>query len=326
VLILRKRFMKYQLALIAAFTLAAATEDIALADGAVALPSRLEGGAVTSPPTDNASLMVEEWMSVTGVLPANGALPASRLAGVENRLFAHYSMDPASIQCRTGMITDIELEPGERVENFSMTDGEKWSVSAAWSGPSENMTTHVLLRTNFPGLKSSLNIFTDRRNYSINLSSSLSGLHIQHVAFKYFTGLENPEPYEKSIPRGKYRDLLEKYGLVEKLDSERNDPALDPIDAVNLDFGYSIMETSADGEKKAAWKPTSVYEAGGKTYFVMPQIKEGPPARPSLKVMRNGVWVNVPYKILENGLFIMEGTFDEAMMKLGGREITITRR
>jgi type IV secretion system protein VirB9 len=329
VLILRNGFMKHRSALIAAFAFAAATAGIALAEGTVALPSRLDGAAVMVPPSDDTSLMVEEWMSATGALPTYGAPSVSPHAGGVSRVFVYRDMSPAPIQCRVGMITDIELEPGERVENFAMTDGPKWSVSAAWSGSSENMTTHVLLRTNFPGLKSSLTVFTDRRNYSMDLSSSLGGVHMGRVAFKYLTELEDPEPYEKSIPKGKYRDLLEKYGLVEKLDAGRDDATPDPVDAVKLDFGYSIKETSADEGKKggrAAWKPTSVYEAGGRTYFVMPKTKDGTPARPSLQVMRNGSWMNTRYKILENGLLVMEGTFDEAMMKLGGREITITRR
>jgi type IV secretion system protein VirB9 len=304
----------------------------ALAGEAVALPSRFEDGggiSATQPPQDDASKMVEEWMSATGALLAEGARPVrSYIPGGVKREFV-YGVTPAEIQCKAGMITDIELEPGERVKNFSVTDGRKWSVSAAWSGFLDDITTHVLIRTNFPGIKSTLTIFTDRRNYSIYLSSSLDGLHMPRVGFRYLAVPEEPVPYEKSIPPGRYRDLLERYSLVKKSDAvERNDAALGAVDAAKLNFSYSIKEkeTGEKGKKPVVWKPTSVYDAGGKTYFIMPKPKDGIPAHPRLQVMRNGAWLNAPYEIMEDGLFVMEGTFDEAIMKFGGREIIIKRQ
>jgi type IV secretory pathway VirB9-like protein len=322
--------MKYRAALIVIFAFASvAAARGALAGEAVALPSRFEGtGGVSAetPPADDVSKMVEEWMSATGALGAGGVRPVrSYIPGGVKREFV-YGVTPAEIQCKAGMITDIELEPGERVENFSVTDGRKWSVSAAWSGFLEDITTHVLVRTNFPGLKSTLTILTDRRNYSIYLSSSLDGLHMPRVGFRHLAAPKEPLPYEKSIPPGKYRDLLETYGLVEKSDAERDDAALNSVDAAKLNFSYSITATSDNKKNSIVWKPMSVYDAGGKTYFVMPKTKDGAPARPRLHVKRNGAWLNTPYKILENGLFVMEGVFDEAMMRLGGRGIIIKRR
>jgi hypothetical protein len=318
---------KYRWALIAVFAFAAAA-DRAVADEAIALPSRFgDAGGVSAaaPPADDAAEMVEEWMSATGALPVDGERSVrSYIPGGVKREFV-YGVTPAAVQCKVGMITDIELEPGERVENFSMTDGRKWSVSAAWSGLHEDMTTHVLVRTNFPGIKSLLNIFTDRRNYSVYLSSSLDGLHMSRVGFRYLAELEDPVPYEKSIPPGKYRNLLERYSLVGKSGGEPRDAESVPVDAIKLNFNYSV-KAAANGKKPAAWKPTSVYDAGGNTYFVMPKTKDGAPMRPSLQVIRNGARMYAPYKILENGLLMLEGTFDEVIMRLGGSEIVIARQ
>jgi P-type conjugative transfer protein TrbG len=322
---MRNTFAELQSVLTLALALSAATAGAASAGDAVALPSRFGGTAAVSEARDDTSKMVEEWMAATGALPGGAPdAPLPYMTGAEKKIFP-YSAAAAVIQCVAGMITDIELEPGERVLNFSMTEGKKWSVSAAWSGAPENMTTHVLLRTNFPGLETGLIIFTDRRNYSLKLRSSLDGPHTARAGFRYPVVPQEPVPYEKTIPPGRYRDLLKKYGLVEESGAERGTGKASLTDGAGLDFRYSIKVTSPGGGH-APWKPTSVYGADGRTFFVMPQGKDGARPVPSLRVANGGEWINVPYKIQENGIYVADRVFDEAVMRLGGQEVTITRR
>jgi type IV secretion system protein VirB9 len=291
----------------------------ASSEEAVLLPSRLEekDGAA---PIDDESKMVEEWLLATGAAPVGEGVSVSPYMVNRTRRDFLFGVVRPAIVCRTGMITDIELEPGERVENFSISDGPRWSISAAWNGDPNNLVTHILLRPFFPGLKASLSIYTDRRTYSIDLSSSLDGLHMAYVGFKYTSdALSGEEP----ISPGRYRDLLVKYGIIEGgEDGKIAEPKR--VDGTDLDFGYSIKPL-ASRRGKISWAPKSVYDAGGWTYFVMPDTAKNGVGEFALFVMKRGELVPMPLKMAKNGLLATDIVFDEALLKLGAEEVSIVR-
>jgi type IV secretion system protein VirB9 len=306
--------MKFSLCLFTVLFLAAFTVCCAppvCAEDAVALPSRFEGSAPPpETPRGDAELMVEEWIAATG-----NATPY--MANRTKNLF-QFGVTTPVILCKAGGITDIELEPNERVTNFAVSDENKWSVSAAWSGTPDELVTHVLLRTFFPGVKSNIVIHTDRRTYSIDLSSSLDGPHMTYVGFKY------PEPLksaEETIPQGKYRDLLARYGLIDG-EAETAPPPKQLVDGADLDFGYSIEP--AGEKKKLPWTPRSVYAAAGRTYFVMPEMKEQE-GRPSIFIITPRGRIITPYKIVKDGLYAVDRLFDEAVLTFGGDEIYVRK-
>jgi type IV secretion system protein VirB9 len=289
------------------------------ADDAVVLPSRF-GNAAPAPPPDDTAAMVEEWMAATGNIPsAADAPPRPYMVNRTKKLFVFGAVTPPAVICRAGGITDIELEPGERVTNFSISDESKWSVSAAWSGSMDEIVTHVLLRTFFPGVKSDLVIHTDRRVYSIGLTSSLDGLHMSYVGFKY---PEAEERAEEQIPPGRYRDLLARYGLVDD-GPEAAAPPKRLVDGADVNFRYAIKPLGS--KKKIPWAPTSVYDAEERTYFVMPDTKETRDGLLSLFIVTNGKKIPAPYKIVKDGLYSVDRLFDEAVIKFAGDEVSVER-
>jgi type IV secretion system protein VirB9 len=270
---------------------------------------------------DDASKMVEEWLRATGAAPVeDGSSPSRPYMINRARRDFQFGVTRPEILCRTGMITDIELEPGERVENFSISDGREWSVSAAWNGDLGNLVTHILLRPFFPGLKTNLAISTDRRTYSMDLSSSLDGLHMAYVGFKY---PETVKHEAEPIPPGRYRDLLARYGIIDDGGSEKTAESK-RVDAADLNFSYSIKPLGG-GHKKITWTPKSVYDSDGRTFFVMPGDAKKAMGQPSLFVIRNGERIPTPLKASKNGLLMTETVFDEASLKLGGDEVSIIR-
>lgn len=290
----------------------------ARAEDAVTLPSRFEDASPPpDAPRDDAALMVEEWMSATGNAPlvSNEPAPPYMLSRTK-KLFIFGAAAPV-ILCKAGGITDIELEPDERVTNFAISDENKWSISAAWSGGMDALVTHVLLRTFFPGVKSSLVIHTDRRTYSIDLSSSLDGLHMSYVGFTYPAA----KPAEEPMRPGRYRDLLARYGLVDG-EVEAAAPRKRLVDGAAVDFGYSVKP--ADEKKKMPWAPRSVYSAAGRTYFVMPEMKE-PNAVLSVFVITPGGRIMTPYEIVKDGLYAVDRLFDEAVLKYRDDEIYVRK-
>ncbi|MDR1508985.1 MAG: TrbG/VirB9 family P-type conjugative transfer protein [Synergistaceae bacterium] len=301
---------------LSAFPRAASSEE------AVPLPSRLEGrsGAV---PANDESKMVEEWFRATGVAPGENSSPSPRpyMMNRARRDFLFGAARP-TILCRTGMITDIELEPGEQVKNFSISDGQRWSISAAWNGDAVNLVTHILLRPFFPGLKTSLTIYTDRRTYSLDLLSSLDGLHMAYVGFRYPT--EAPPHEDEPIPSGRYRDLLVEYKIIEDSAGSEKPAVQKRVDAAELKFGYSIKPVKG-GKKKISWMPKSVYDSNGRTYFVMPNNAEKVMEQLSLFVTRGDERLLMPVKAVKDDLLMAETVFAEALLRLDGDEVSIVR-
>ena len=231
--------------------------------------------------------------------------------------------NPPQIVCQAGKTTNIELEPGERIEKYFITDSDKWSISAAWSGYVNNLTTHVLLRSFFPGLKSKLTIYTDRRAYEFELTSGLNVSHMARVAFRYPVTFQ--EPPEEEIPPGKYRDLLVKYRIIdgaeEKEDEDRR------VDGADLNFRYDIKHL---GKKRPLWTPKSVYDIDGRTYIVLPHNSAGQgkgklTSSPSLYIVDNNTRSLTKMTALKENLYVVDRLFDEAIIKADDTEITIRR-
>jgi hypothetical protein len=89
-----------------------------------------------------------------------------------------------------------------------------------------------------------------------------------------------------------------------------------------VDFGYSIELVGE--KKKISWAPKSVYAAAGRTYFVMPEMKE-PNDRPSVFIITPRGRIMTSYEIVKDGLYAVDRLFDEAVLKLRGDEIYVRK-
>ena len=76
-------------------------------------------------------------------------------------------------------ISDIELEPGELVNEILVGDSARWLVE---SGSSSGGVTHIFVKPLEAGLKTSLVITTNKRTYHLKLVSQTSG-HMLYTGF-----------------------------------------------------------------------------------------------------------------------------------------------
>ncbi|GHV39830.1 hypothetical protein FACS1894187_20220 [Synergistales bacterium] len=212
------------------------------------------------------------------------------------------------ITCRPGMLTDVELEPGERVVNVAVSDPDRWSVSAAWNGALDNLVTHVLLKTQFPGMRTSLMIYTDRRTYSIEISSDTEAPHVPYVGFSY-----KPEGFSYK-PDG--------LGGAGPLSDET--PRL--INGSDIYSRYLIRAASDSDGKKISWTPVLVYDAHGKTYIIMPKDMKMTPGSHSLSIKQGDRDLLVTYKVLKKDLYVVNRTFNVAVLAFGGEKIELRRK
>ncbi len=74
--------------------------------------------------------------------------------------------------CQTRDVCAIELEPGERIHRLDVGDRERWEVSPALVGEGEAKTIVLIVRPTRQKLKTKMVVATNRRLYSIALTST----------------------------------------------------------------------------------------------------------------------------------------------------------
>ncbi len=155
------------------------------------------------------------------------------------------------IICRTNRITDIALQPGEKVTAVHAGDTTRWLISPAKSGSGEVEVIHVVVKPLMPDISTNLLVMTDKRTYNLDLVSSVKDF-IPSVRFNY--------PGEMTDSWNSFiADSKKKQGEVVLSEGSYN---LSPDD---LDFGYVITKG-----KELPWSPTRVFDDGVKTYIEMP--------------------------------------------------------
>ncbi len=205
-------------------------------------------------------------------------------------------------------ITDIQLEPGEIIKDIQAGDTIRWQISPALSGAGETQVSHVIVKPTDINLETTLDIFTDRRAYHLNLKSS-SKKYIPIVSFAYRDQLQKEW--------SNYQTQVKQY----KENTTIKDADLGNQNVENLDFNYIISGS-------ANWKPTRVYNDGVKTYIVMPSSMNAKDAPILLALDSNGNNKIVNYR-LKNNKFIVDNLFERAVLILGvgsiKQKITITK-
>lgn len=215
-----------------------------------------------------------------------------------------YGLTIPSIICSPLMVTDIEFEEGEFLNDVIFGDTARWHVTLARAGNPE--ISHLIIKPLDAGLHTTAVITTNKRVYHLELRSQSKG-YISYVGFVYPEDINN---------------LLQKQ-LAEhqkKLDfTQTTLPTGQNVDIANLFFDYRIT-----GSNKI--KPIQVYNDGQQTFIKMAKtIQE----MPVLMVRENGSDILVNYRINDNTIIVDE-LFSEAVLLAGvGRKqekVVIKRR
>ena len=252
---------------------------------------------VLTPAEQKALKIARDWQarSATQLTPVPGPDGAIR--------FLHGSVQP-SIVCAVMQVTDIELEPGEQINNISIGDSARWLVEPAVTGAGVAEVQHIILKPMDVGLETSLIVTTNRRTYHFRLKSHRTQ-YMPKVSFIYLDAVQ------ARFLALKERQTEEK----EKLTIPETQEYLG-----NLDFAYRISGS-------APWKPVRVYNDGVKTIIQMPPKMKQTEA-PSLLVLNGDEEVMVNYR-LQGDRFIVDQLFDKAILIAGvgskQTKITITR-
>jgi type IV secretion system protein VirB9 len=214
-----------------------------------------------------------------------------------------FGMVMPAVVCAPYMVADIELQPGEFVNELVMGDTARWKTTLGRSGSPE--APHILVKPMDAGLETMAVITTDRRVYHIQFKSQKKG-HMPYVGFVY------PEDSDIALKKQLAAQKKEKTWRTAET-------AAGTVDMSKLDFSYKM-----DGS--AGWKPIQVWNDGRQTFIRMPKTVSQT-EMPVLLVRRNGENVMVNYRVKDDTLTV-DDIFDEAVLLagIGGKQQRVTLR
>lgn len=193
-------------------------------------------------PADKETLaLAAEWSNPTpGTVPPPSKAPNGAVAIV-------YGAYTPRILCRPLRVTDVQLEPGERMTSPPyLGDTINWQIYPAVSGSGEYTTYHVMIKPIMPDIATNLVIHTDRRTYTMDLVSHKTNW-TPYVVFTY--------------PDNTMRQWVEFIRLQPDGSGGKAGLAVD-----DLNFDY----TAKANKKGIAWQPLRIWDDGLKTYIEFP--------------------------------------------------------
>jgi P-type conjugative transfer protein TrbG len=200
-----------------------------------------------------------------------------------------------------GEVTDIELEPGERLTGsgpVAAGDTVRWIIGDTESGSGATQRIHILVKPTRPGLTTNLVINTDRRTYLLELHSDRH-TYMASVSWQY------PEDALIAL-RG------------ENATANAAAPISAGVDVTRLNFRYRI--TGDD----PPWRPLTAFDDGSKAYIEMPSgIAQGD-MPPLFIIGPQGDGQLVNYRVHDN-YYIVDRLFAAAELRLGGKHQQVVR-
>jgi type IV secretion system protein VirB9 len=199
-------------------------------------------------------------------------------------------------------VSDIALEPGEKLLSVSSGDTARWVIGDTSSGEGASARVHILVKPTAANLSTNLVITTDRRAYHLELTSTEK---------TYMASLSWTYPLSDLVIRKQAAERRAQAGasVVE------GGIALD-----NIRFRYRI-------EGDAPWKPSQVFDDGQKVYIQFPATLTQGDAPPLFIAGSDGKPTLVNYRV-RGSTYIVDRLFAAAELRQGEdpqRIVRITR-
>ncbi|MCL6485975.1 MAG: P-type conjugative transfer protein TrbG [Janthinobacterium lividum] len=258
-----------------------------------------------TPQEKNAIAIAQKWQA--NGADATGMKPVAGPGGVVRFV---YGVQQINIVCAVLQVCDVELQPGEQVNNLNQGD-PRFTVEPAVSGVGAGEVQHLIIKPLDVALDTTLIVTTNRRTYHMKLRSHRTQ-YMPRIGFTY------PEDAAAKWDAIRTREVREK--------TEQTIPQTKEV-LSDLNFKYAI-----DGA--VAWKPVRVYNDGVRTVIQMPAAMAQTEA-PALLVVRKegGLFtddetVQVNYRV-QGDRYIVDTVFDKAILIAGvghGQDrVTITK-
>lgn len=195
-------------------------------------------------------------------------------------------------------VSDIALQPGEKLTAVSAGDTVRWVIGDTTSGSGDNQRIHVLVKPFASGLKTNLVITTDRRAYHLQLEST-EKTSMAAISWTY------PQDQITALRR-------------RNAEADAATPVASNVALENLRFRYAI---SGDNPP---WRPVRAFDDGHKVYIEFPRRIDQGEAPPLFVVGADGSNELVNYRMRGN-YYIVDRLFAAAELRLGAKPQQVVR-
>ena len=191
----------------------------------------------------------------------------------------------------TNQVSDVVLQPGEKLVSVSTGDTVRWIVGDTTSGDGTAQQVHILVKPIAADLKTNLVITTERRTYHLELESTET-TSMSSLSWTY--------PADDLIAIKKKNDGVAGIDTVSIDGAQTFD---------NLNFRYRI-------EGNASFAPSRVFDDGAKVYIQFPSSLPQGEAPPLFVQGSEGKPALVNYRVKGN-TYIVDRLFAVAELRLG---------
>lgn len=195
-------------------------------------------------------------------------------------------------------VSDIALQPGEKLVAVSAGDTVRWIIGDTTSGAGESARVHVLVKPFAPGLATNMVITTDRRAYHLALEST-DATAMAAISWTY--------PQDRLVALSRQN---------QRADEAR--PVAENVALTNLRFRYAITGDSPP------WRPVRAWDDGSKVYIEFPERLDQGEAPPLFVVGPMGDSQLVNYRVSSNH-YIVDRLFAAAELRLGEKPQQVVR-
>lgn len=197
-------------------------------------------------------------------------------------------------------VSDIALEPGEKLIAVSAGDTVRWIVGDTTSGAGAAAQTHVLIKPTASGLRTNAVITTDRRVYHLELESTAQS-YMAAVSWRY--------PADQLVAlRGRNEEAAVAAAQV----------VAEGVALEELRFRYEI---SGD---RPPWRPLRAFDDTHKVYIEFPARIDQGETPPLFVVGAHGDAELVNYRV-RGRYYVVDRLFAAAELRLGAEPQQIVR-
>jgi type IV secretion system protein VirB9 len=195
-------------------------------------------------------------------------------------------------------VSDIALQPGEKLIAVSAGDTVRWIIGDTTSGAGDEARVHVLVKPFAPGLATNMVITTDRRAYHVVLEST-DATAMAAISWTY------PQDRLLALQR-------------QNVKAEAARPIAEDVALASLRFRYAISGDSPP------WRPVRAWDDGNKVYIEFPDRLDQGEAPPLFVVGPLGDSQLVNYRMSGNH-YIVDRLFAAAELRLGENPQQVVR-
>ncbi len=197
-------------------------------------------------------------------------------------------------------VTDIALEPGERLNSVSAGDTVRWVVGDTSSGGANDERVHILVKPIAANLKTNLVITTNRRAY-----------HLEMRSFRetYMAAISWTYPQDQLTRR--------RSAAASENDLAAQTVAAD-VNAADLNFRYEI-----EGDRPH-WRPVRAFDDGRQVFIQFPDNIGQGEAPPLFVLSREGAPELVNYR-MRGRYYVVDRLFAAAELRLGQKRQDVVR-